>query len=144
MSSHREWTPPDRIKKRAIFGALACVVVLAVTILSFLPGRDKHALHTRGRFHSLGHLLAFSIVALLAVRISRSALMRILVFIGSLLFGLGIESAEHLVYHNLLEWKDVLVDALGVIAGTLIGLLTTPKKTFSRWSLRETSSSRQP
>jgi hypothetical protein len=54
--------------------------------------------------------------------------MRILVFIGSLLFGLGIESAEHLVYHNLLEWKDVLVDALGVIAGTLIGILATPKK----------------
>jgi hypothetical protein len=77
----------------------------------------------------LGHLLAFSIVALFAVRFSRSALIRILVFIGSLLFGLGIESAEHLVYHNSLEWKDVLVDALGVIAGTLIGLLTTPTKT---------------
>lgn len=75
-----------------------------------------------GRFHSLGHLLDFSIVALLAVRISRSVLVRIPIFIGSLLLGFGIESAEHLVYHNLLEWKDVLVDALGAIGGTLIGL----------------------
>jgi hypothetical protein len=80
--------------------------------------------------------LAFSIVALLAVRISRSVLVRILVFIGSLLFGFGIESAEHLVYHNLLEWKDVLVDALGVIGGTLIGLLTAPKETDSEGKAR--------
>ena len=127
MSSQREATiTPGQNRKRAIFAALACVVVLAVTILSFLPGREKHALHTTGRFHSFGHLLAFSIVALLAVRISRSVLVRILVFIGSLLFGFGIESAEH-----LLEWKDVLVDAFGVIGGTLIGLLTAPKETDS-------------
>ena len=139
MSSQRESTitiTPGQNRKRAIFAALACVVVLAVTILSFLPGRDKHALHTTGRFHSFGHLLAFSIVALLAIKISRSVLARILVFIGSLLFGFGIESAEHLVYHNLLEWKDVLVDALGVIGGTLIGLLTAPKETGSEGKAR--------
>jgi hypothetical protein len=134
---------PFRNRKRAIFAALACVVVLAVTILSFLPVSDKNALHTTGRFHSLGHLLAFSIVALLAARISRSVLVRILVLIGSLLLGFGIESAEHLVYHSLLEWKDVLVDALGVIGGTLIGLLTTPKETDSRSWSKETASSRR-
>jgi hypothetical protein len=102
-------------------------------MLSFLPWRDKHALHTAGRFHSLGHLLVFSIVALLTVRISRSPLARILAFIGSLLFGFGIESAEHFVYHGRLEWKDVLVDAAGVIGGTLIAILNTPQETVSRF-----------
>jgi hypothetical protein len=102
-------------------------------MLSFLPWRDKHALHTTGRFHSLGHLLAFSIVALLTVRISRSPLARILAFISSLIFGFGIESAERLVYHSRLEWKDVLVDAAGVVGGTLIAILSTPRDTVSKF-----------
>jgi hypothetical protein len=133
VSSHRESITHDQSSKRAIFIALACVVVLAVTMLSFLPWRDKHALHTTGRFHSLGHLLVFSIVALLTIRISRSLPARILAFIGSLLFGFGIESAERLVYHSRLEWKDVLVDAAGVIGGTLIAILSTPQETVSRF-----------
>jgi hypothetical protein len=122
--------------KQAFVGGLACIAGLALTILSFLPGKDKHALHTTGRFHSLGHFLAFGIVALLSIRASRSLLIRILVFICSLLFGFGIELAEHLVYHNLLEWKDVSFDALGVIGGTLIGLLTAPRKLDSEGEIR--------
>jgi cyanate permease len=85
-------------------------------------------MHTSGRFHSLGHFLAFCFIAYVAARISRSLAGRLLFFAGSLVFGFGIEVAEHLVFRIALEWKDVLVDAAGVIAGTLLAMASTPQE----------------
>ncbi len=115
--------PPRR---STISIALACVVVAAVAIVSFLPGADKRVLHTSGRLHSWGHLTVFAVVGYVAGRTSSSRKTRVLVFLGALIFVLGIEFGEHLVFHNPLEWKDVLVDGLGVVAGTLFALATAP------------------
>jgi hypothetical protein len=101
-------------------------VVAAVAVLSFLPGEDKHALHTRGRFHSWGHLLAFATVAFLVAGTTRSMRGRIFFFVFALIFGFGIEIGEHLLFQGPLEWKDVLVDALGVICGTVAAMATAP------------------
>jgi hypothetical protein len=46
--------------------------------------------------------------------------------------GLGIEFAQHLVFHSPMEWRDVLLDAAGIIGGTLIGILSAPTGTESR------------
>jgi uncharacterized membrane protein len=108
--------------RSAISISLAAIVIVAVTIVSFLPGADKHVLHTSGRLHSWGHLIVFSVVGYVANRTSHSFWLRVLVFMGSVIFGLGIEVGEHLVFHAGVEWKDVLVDALGVVAGTLFAL----------------------
>lgn len=113
-------------QQRTIFLALACVVVPAIAILSFLPNSSKQIFHTRGRFHSWGHLLAFSVIAYLVARSARSLRGRILFFIASVIFGVGIEVGEHLVFKSPLEWKDVLVDAAGVIGGTLIAIIASP------------------
>ena len=121
-SLHQPSPGGDSVKRSTIPLALVCVVVAAVAIVSFLPGADKRALHTTGRLHSLGHLVAFSVVGYVAGRTTRSLWVRVLVFIGALIFGLGIEIAEHLVYHIAVEWKDVLVDAVGVVGGTLFAL----------------------
>jgi len=91
-----------------------------------LPIGDKSALHTRGRFHSLGHFLVFGLVAYVAGRTSRSVQTRIFLFVGVVLFGFGIELAEHLIYQAALEWTDVLVDAAGVLVGTLIAFVGSP------------------
>ena len=92
-------------------------------MLSLLPSGDKSALHTRGRFHSLGHFLIFGLVAYVAGRTTRSIQTRILLFGGVVLFGFGVELAEHLTYKAALEWTDVLVDFVGVLVGTLIAFV---------------------
>ena len=116
-------------RERKIFIALACLVVPAIAILSFLPGHDKHLLHTRGKYHSWGHFLAFSAVGYVAARMAGSPRTRALLFIGAVIFGFGIEFAEHLIFRGALEWKDVLIDAAGVIGGTLLALVSTPEDT---------------
>jgi hypothetical protein len=114
---------PSKIE-RALPVAVAGVAVLAVILLSFIPPADKQALHTRGRFHSLGHLLIFSLLAFLAIRASPSIRAQKLVCIGLMAFGFGLELAEHLVFLAPLEWKDVFVDAVGIAAGTYIAILS--------------------
>ncbi|WP_263353476.1 hypothetical protein [Acidicapsa acidisoli] len=120
---------PDRDarNRRTISAIIAAVVVAAVLIVSFLPGADKRALHSEGRLHSLGHFVAFSVVGYVAGRTSHSLWVRVLVFFGALIFGFGIEIGEHLIFHSGLEWKDVLVDAVGVVCGTLFAIASTQK-----------------
>ena len=115
-------------QKKGISIAFASAVVAAVAAVSFLPGNDKHRLHTSGRYHSWGHLLAFSVVAFVVARTTYSRSARILLFAGSLVLGLAIEYGEHKVYGNSLEWKDVLVDGLGVVCGTLLAIVTQPQQ----------------
>jgi hypothetical protein len=54
---------------------------------------------------------------------------RILFFVFALIFGFGIEIGEHLLFQGPLEWKDVLVDAMGVICGTVAAMVSAPKET---------------
>lgn len=115
----------DANRERTVFAALTCTAVLAVATLSFLPKADKAALHTRGRFHSVGHFALFGIVAYVAGRAARSWQGRFLLFLGVIVLGFGIELGEHLVYGTLLEWSDVLLDAVGVVGGTLVALYGT-------------------
>ena len=56
----------------------------------------------------------------------KKILSSILLFAGVVLFGFGIELAEHLIYQAALEWTDVLVDAAGVLVGTLIAFVGSP------------------
>jgi hypothetical protein len=110
-------------KERIFFVALACVVFPATVVLSLLPNGEKTALHTKGRFHSLGHFVIFGLLAYAAGRTTRSVQARIFLFVGVLLFGFGVELAEHLTYKAALEWTDVLIDFLGVLVGTLIAFV---------------------
>ncbi len=113
-------------RRRTLFITLACVGLPAILVLSLLPNGDKTALHTKGRLHSPAHALLFGLVAYAAGRISQSARARIVVFVGVLLFGFGIELTEHFSYRAALEWKDVLVDSAGVLVGTAIALIGAP------------------
>jgi hypothetical protein len=118
-------------RQRTMFAALAFVLISSVASLSFLPYESKQVLHTRGRFHSWGHLLVFSVIAYLVARVARSLRARVLLFVIALAFGFGIEVTEHLVFHGVLEWKDVAVDALGVAGGTLLAIISAPEEVDS-------------
>ena len=107
---------------------LPSFVAAVVSFVSFLPVRGKRALHTEGRWHASLHLAVFCIVGFVAVRTARSWAARIAAFAGAVLFGFLIEEGEHLVYGASMEWKDVLVDTIGAIAGTLLALLTVSRE----------------
>jgi hypothetical protein len=115
------------VSEQALFIALSSVVVSAIALISFLPGSDKNALHTRGMFHHWGHLFVFAILAYAIARTTRSRPAQLFLFLGAIAFGSGIELAESILYRAPLEWNDVLVDSVGVLAGTLVALMSQPK-----------------
>ena len=120
---------PSRFRRggqaRRLSLLLAGAIVTGVAVLSFLPSGDKRVLHTTGRFHSLGHVLVFSVIAFLGFQGSRSSRARMLVLLGALVFGFGLEYGEHAFFGGEIEWTDVLADAAGVIGGALAGALSS-------------------
>ena len=116
--------------RKPILGSLLAlsVVVACVAFGSFLPVRGKRALHTEGRLHVSLHMTIFALVAFVAFRAARSRTTRIAAFAGAVLFGFLIEEGEHLVYGAAMEWKDVLTDTVGVVAGTLLALVTASRR----------------
>jgi hypothetical protein len=97
----------------------ALLWVLLIVVLSLIPLPWKNAIGTTGAFHRAGHLLAFLILAFLLCGIASTATAKLIRSAGAVLLGIGLEIAEHLLYHDRLEWDDVLVDAIGVALGLL-------------------------
>jgi hypothetical protein len=127
-------TPPKQplpqrkiVSEQSLFIALSSVVVLAIGLISFLPEYDKDALHTRGMFHHWAHFLVFAVLAYAVARTTRSRTKQIILCLAALVFGSGIELAEAILYSAPLEWNDVLVDSVGVLAGSLLAQLSQPK-----------------
>lgn len=128
MTTNRK--PQSALRRRLLSITAAIFVVAGVAVVSFLPVQDKYLLHTKGKYHSWGHLFVFIVIAFLAAQTVRSRNARLLVVLGSFLLGFGLELGEHLIYGSGLEWKDILVDAFGVCIGTLLALATeTPEPT---------------
>ena len=121
-------TNAPKPRSRGIFLLLACVLFPALIFVSFLPEGGKSALHTMGRFHTVGHVLAFAVAGYIAYRASWSREVRILSFFGVLFVGFGIELGEHLLYWSILEWKDVFTDSIGVVLGTLLALFSSSRR----------------
>ena len=103
--------------------ALACAAIASLTVLSFLPLKDKIVLHTKGRLHFWGHGVIFGVIAFLVISIGASRKTRLAFFAGLLLLGWSIEYMQHVVNHEALERSDVLVDFAGVCLGSLLARL---------------------
>jgi hypothetical protein len=97
--------------------------ILLIIALSLIPTSWKDAAGTTGVFHQAGHLLAFLILGLLLCRspITRNA--KLVRCLGAIVLGIVLETAEHFMYHDRLEWDDVLVDSIGVALGFLFALV---------------------
>ncbi len=115
---------PASQRAKSLSVALACLL-LAVAIGSFLPPKAKLILHSHGHFHYWGHLAIFGIVAFLAVQAATSPPRKVISVFACILFGLALEIGQRFVFHSPMEWKDVLVDVIGVTAGTLLAWMTT-------------------
>jgi hypothetical protein len=117
-------------KRKLVFGTALAAMVALIAFVSFLPVGDKHVLHTRGRFHPLGHLLAFTAIGFAGAMTPKTFRNRFLFFLGLVLFAFGIELGEHLIFQMPMEWSDVLLDWLGVF-GLLLAFLFRPHADFS-------------
>lgn len=104
---------PAEIAFRLLTGAWTAFVL----ILSFLPYRQKHRLHTEGALHAWGHLLAFAVLMFFAARSAGSWRRRVWLVLAVLLLGAGVEWVEHLIFGAPLEWMDIGLDAAGVALG---------------------------
>ena len=100
---------------------MAAVLALAIAGFSLLPTEDKFALHTQGNLHPWLHVGAFAVLAVLLMLGVRSGLVRIIVFLALLALGWGTEFIEHLRDGWPVEGGDVLLDAAGVVLGSMLG-----------------------
>ena len=110
-------------RRNASLITLACAATASLTVLSFLPLKDKLALHTKGRLHFWGHGMIFGTIAFLVISVGASRKTRLALFAGLLLLGWGIEYMQHVVNYEALERSDVLVDFAGVCIGALLARL---------------------
>ena len=110
----------------------ALLWVLIIVVLSLIPVPWKDAIGTTGAFHRAGHLLAFLILAFLFCRITLNTAARLIRCAGAILLGFLLEAAEHFIYHDRLEWDDVLVDAIGVALGFLCAFALASRTSGSK------------
>jgi uncharacterized membrane protein len=110
-------------KRRSAVIVLGCVSMVMLAVLSFLPNHDKVLLHTSGHYHGWGHVLAFLTVTLLLVSSITSLRARMALAAVVAFFGYLLEFLEHVIYNNVLERSDVMIDTLGVIFGLIIVLV---------------------
>jgi VanZ family protein len=94
--------------------------ILFVLLVSLLPMPFKRFLETHGRFHNSAHFLAFLVTVLLGCFNKGSNAWVAAACAGTIVMAFVIEGAQTAIYHNLFEWKDVLVDSLGAVVGAAL------------------------
>ena len=94
-----------------------------VIAISMMPLKLKYRVGTTGVFHTPGHFVVFLITSILVCRNAPNSGSRLLRWAGVCCFAVALEILEVGMYHNRMEWRDVLVDVLGAAAG--LALLST-------------------
>ncbi len=103
---------------------LGLLLTLALLFAATLPEDRRSLIDTRGPLHPYLHIAAFTLVAFLAAWSTRSSAVRVLLCLGVTLLGCVTEITEWRLYHNPLEWTDIVLDAMGAVAGIGLGALT--------------------
>jgi hypothetical protein len=92
----------------------------ALIILSLQRWRPRIISHA-SPLHGLFHVFAFGILCVLATREVSSRRWELSIALGCFLFCVGIETAQHLLEMQPMEWNDVVDDGIGIgVAGWLI------------------------
>ena len=114
----RRWVKPLRYRNAWLALWLLGVTVLIVVCL--LPSRDLPALQVSDK---LEHALAFALLAGSAVQLFERWRALLLVGLGLLALGIGIEFAQALfTTTRAMEAADVVADAIGIVAGLSVAI----------------------
>lgn len=84
--------------------------IALLTATSLQPLRPKPV----APLHRPFHFVAFTVTAVLMHK--RAAI----AFPATILFGVALELAQSLLYHNPVEWWDIRDDALGALVGVML------------------------
>ena len=109
-----------RRRRAALWAVLASV---AVGIAAVVRGRTGLIAAVAGELHPYLHLFIFASIAFLTSWSTRSANLRALLCAGVALLGLLTETTEWYFDHMAMEWTDVILDAIGAVAGSGLGAL---------------------
>jgi hypothetical protein len=80
----------------------------------------KAEFHSMGRYHNLGHFVAFTITTALLAWNARTLAGRAALSLVAVGIALGTELLERWRFHNAYEWRDAHTDCAGVLFGFLI------------------------
>ena len=83
-------------------------------------------LQTTGALHIATHFIVFAVLGLLLMLSFEARPVRLLAILSGIALGFTTELYEHLAFHSPMEFGDVLVDALGVLAGAAARFLRKP------------------
>jgi hypothetical protein len=99
---------------------LAKLWLVFVAALSLLPLHAKNFLLTTGFLHTYGHIVIFGITGALCCRALYKPLTSVIGGMAVLAFGFCLEFLQWLIYGNRFEWRDLVLDALGITCGLLL------------------------
>ena len=114
----RRWVKP--LRHRNAWLALWLLGVTVLVIVCLLPSADLPKLHVSDK---LEHALAFGLLAGSAVQLFERWRALLLVGLGLLALGIGIEFAQALfTTTRAMEAADVVADSIGIVAGLFVAL----------------------
>ena len=90
-------------------------------------------LQTAGILHIATHFAVFAVLGLLLMLSFDTQPVRLLAVLAGIALGLTTELYEHLVFLSPMEWGDVAVDALGVLAGAVARFIKKPSASVRPW-----------
>jgi len=118
-----ESAPEERVRRGVSRGALRIVAWVWISLLvagSLQPARPGVV---KG-LHREIHWVAFAGAALLLFALSKTRRREMLGAGAILLLGVSLEVAQHLIYRNHLEWRDIGDDAVAILAAFALYRLT--------------------
>ena len=104
-----------------------------VAAVSLTPLDVKVVLRTAGRWHNPIHLVVFFLTAMMLFVNAPTSSARTMRALILTLFCFILEVLEAVIYHNAIEWRDVLMDAMGVFCAlALIAAATAIRRRSPR------------
>jgi hypothetical protein len=83
-------------------------------------------LQTSGALHIATHFVVFAVLGLLMMLSFDTPPIRMLAVLAGIALGFATELYEHLAFQSSMEYGDVLVDVLGVLAGAAARFIRKP------------------
>jgi VanZ family protein len=103
------------------------LLVSAIVAGSFMPLTVKQRLGTPTHHHTF-HFTVFCLAAFLMMWLVRRWHFQILMALASLALALFVEVGETFLFHNQMEWQDVIDDCIGIAVAVAVTLLLALRK----------------
>lgn len=101
---------------------VAIAWILCLTAISLQPYRPQG--ESESIVHRVAHVFAFGVAAFLPLVLSKGSRQAWMAVLGVVCLALAIETAQWLIYDDVLEWWDVRDDVIGIAVAVLLARRT--------------------